>query len=179
MFRRSDTDAEPTPVREIRLVPARILTEGGWLVGKMHVAAEWRLINFINNAPEFFSIADTVIEGRPRVFPLFTLQRAAIQFIVVESDPDKEIDHNARNQIEHPIACLLRNGVLLGRLNVPRGVRLSDFLSRQKGFLLLKEVHFHLQNPWEKRVIDHREPFVLLNSDAVVGISEWTEDPTK
>lgn len=178
MFRRANDDAEPVPTRQIRLVPARVLTQAGWLVGKMHVAAEWRLINFINNVPEFFSIEDVVIEGRPRVFSLFTLQRSAIQFIVVESDPDKEIDGNLRNQIEHPIGCLLRNGVLLGVLSVPRGVRLSDFLSRQKGFLLVKDVHFHLQNPWEKRVIDHREPFVLLNPEAVVGISEWTEDPT-
>lgn len=176
MFKRADTDEKSPAGREIRLVPARILTQAGWIVGKMHVAADWRMLTFINHVPEFFSLADTIIEGRPKVVPLFTLQRSAIQFIVVESPPEKELDASLRNQIEHPVSCLLRNGSLSGIIQVLRGVRLSDHLSRHKGFVMLRDAHFHLRNPWENRVIDHREPLVLLNPEAVIGVSEWTED---
>ena len=109
--------------------------------------------------------------------PLFTLQRSAIQFIVVESPPEKELDAHLRNQIEHPISCLLQNGSLSGVIHVLRGVRLSEHLSRHKGFVMLKDAHFHLRNPWENRVIDHREPLVLLNPQSVVGVSEWIEEP--
>ncbi len=176
MFKRAETGDETPRGHEIRLVPARILTPAGWIVGKMHVAADWRMINFINHVPEFFSLADVIIEGRPKVVPLFTLHRAAIQFIVVERPPEKELDAGLRNQIEHPVSCLLQNGSLSGVISVLRGVRLSDHLSRHKGFVMLKDAHFHLRNPWENRVIDHREPLVLLNPQAVVGVSESAED---
>ncbi len=175
MFRKKDSELEE-PVqetRDVRLVPARIFTQAGWIVGKLHVASEWRMINFINNVPEFFSLADVLLEGRPKVIPLFTLQRSAIQFIVVESEPEKEVDPGMRNQIEHPVSCLLVNGVLHGVISVIRGVRLSDHLSRLKGFVMVKDVRFQLRNPWEKRVIDHEESLVLLNPQAVVGVSEW------
>jgi hypothetical protein len=176
MFKHAETGGEAPRGREVRLVAARILTPAGWIVGKMHVAADWRMINFMNNVPDFFSLADVIIEGRPKVVPLFSLHRAAIQFVVVETQPEKELDAGLRNQVEHPISCLLQNGSLSGVISVLRGVRLSDHLSRQKGFVILKDAHFHLRNPWENRVIDHREPLVLLNPQAVVGVSEWSED---
>lgn len=174
VFRRQEKDEVVPATRDIRLVPARVFTQAGWIIGKLHVAAEWRMLNFINNVPEFFSLADVLLEGRPKVIPLFTLQRDAIQFIVVETDLGKEIDPTMRNQIEHAISCLLVNGVLHGVISVLRGVRLSDHLSRQEGFVLVKDVRFQLRNPWEKRMIDHEEPLVLLNPQAVVGVSEWS-----
>ena len=174
MFRRQEEDGPAQATRKIRLVPARIFTQAGWIIGKLHVAAEWRMINFINNVPEFFSLADVILEGRPKVIPLFTLQRAAIQFIVVETPLEKEIDPGMRNQIEHAVSCLLVNGVLHGVISVLQGVRLSDHLSRQEGFVMVKDVRFQLRNPWEKRMIDHEEPLVLLNPQAVVGVSEWS-----
>lgn len=174
MLRRQDEDEKVQASRDIRQVPARIFTQAGWIVGKMHVAAEWRMINFINNVPEFFSLADVILEGRPKVLSLFTLQRSAILFIVVETEPEKEINAaGGRNLIEHPISCLLANGVLHGIISAPQGIRLSDFLSRQKGFIQVKDVRFQIRNPWEKRMIDHEEPLVLLNPDTVVGVSEW------
>jgi len=176
VFRRPDSEEDAGSARKIRLVPTRIFTQAGWIVGKLHVAAEWRMINFINNMPEFFSLADVILEGRPKLIPLFTLQRSTIQFVVVEVEPEKEVDTSTRNQVDHPVSCLLQNGVLHGVVSVLRGVRLSDHLSRQKGFVLVKEAHFQLRNPWEKRVIDHREPLVLLNPHAVVGVSEWAQE---
>ncbi len=176
MLRRRETDDDALlPGREVRLVPTRILTAAGWIVGKLHVASEWRMISYLNNAPEFFTLADVVLEGRPKVLPLFTLQRSAIVFIVVETDEDRMTDTPVRNGIEHAVSCLLQNGSLYGRLDVARGVRLSDFLSRAKGFVLLRDAHFQLRNPWDERSIDHREPVVLLNPHAVIGVSESAE----
>ncbi len=173
MLRRQEADEKVQASRDIRLVPARIFTQAGWIVGKMHVAAEWRMINFINNVPDFFSLADVILEGRPKVLSLFTMQRSAILFIVVETEVEKELGAGGRNLIEHPISCLLANGVLHGIISAPQGIRLSDYLSRQDGFIQVKDVRFQIRNPWEKRMIDHEEPLVLLNPDSVVGVSEW------
>lgn len=177
VLRRRDTDDDaPIPGRAIRVVPTRILTSAGWIVGKLHVASEWRMISYLNSAPEFFMIADVVIEGRAKVLPLFTLQRSAIVFIVVETEEDRATDMPVRNGVEHSVSCLMRNGSLDGRLDVTRGVRLSDFLSKARGFVLLRDAHFQLRNPWDTRTIDHREPVVLLNPNAVIGVSESVAD---
>jgi hypothetical protein len=169
--RESDDDA-PVPGREVRLVPVRILTTAGWIVGKLHVAAEWRMISYINHVPEFFTLADVILEGRAQVLPLFTLQRSAIQFVVVETEEDRQLDLPPRNQVTHMVSCLMQNGALHGRVDITRGVRLSDFLSRAKGFVLLRDAHYHVRNPWDERTIEHREPVVLLNPHVVIGVSE-------
>ena len=87
-----------------------------------------------------------------------------------------ESENGPRNLVEHPVSCLLENGTLYGRVNIMKGVRLSDYLSRRKGFVLVRDCHFRLQNPWEDRGIDHRELAVLLNPEAVIGVSESAED---
>jgi hypothetical protein len=177
LLRRRETQEDgPAGGIEIRLVPARIFTPAGWIVGKLHVAREWRMISYINRAPEFFSLADVILEGRPRVVPLFTLQRSAIEFIVVETEEDRAMDNAPRDQIEHAVSCLLQNGTLYGRIEIIRGVRLSDFLSKARGFVLVRDAHFQLRNPWDPRTIDHREPVVLLNPSAVIGVSESAQD---
>ena len=174
--RRQETNDAPVQGLKVRQVPARILTPAGWIVGKLHVANEWRMINYINNAPDFFTLEDVVVEGRPRVLPLFTLQRSAIEFIVVETEEDRKSDMPQRERIVHPIWCLLQNGLLHGKIEIIPGVRLSEFLSRSKNFLLLNEVHFILNSPRDERTIDHKEPVVLLNPAAVIGVTEFLEE---
>ena len=165
-----------SPGLEVRLVPARVLTEAGWLVGKLHVARAWRMIDYINHAPEFIALADVVLEGRPKVLPLFTLRRSAISFIVVETEQDRQMDLPARDFVVHPCAWLMPNGSLYGRIEVARGIRLSDYLSKARGFILVQDVHFQLRNVWDKRIIDHRESAVLLNPHAPIGVAEYPEE---
>lgn len=160
----------------VKQVPARILTLAGWIVGKIHVAEDWRMVDFLDHAQDFFALADVILEGRPKVIPLFTLQRSAILFIVVETDEELGPAMAARNQVNHSVSCLLENGTLFGRIEITQGVRLSDYLSRHSGFVLVRDCHFHLQNPWEDRAIDHRETAVLLNPQAVIGVSEAAHD---
>ncbi len=171
-------EVESDAVREasVDLVPVRIFTPAGWIVGKLHIGAERSMVDFLDHTQEFISLADTILEGRPKVIPLFTLHRSAILFLVAETEEDVESGMRPRNLVEHPVSCLLANGTLYGRVNITRGVRLSDYLSRQKGFVLVRDCHFRLQNPWEDRGLDHREPAVLLNPEAVIGVSESAED---
>ena len=176
MLRKREVEIESPERTAVELVPVRIFTPAGWIVGKLHLSGEWRMVDFLDHTQEFISLADAILEGRPKVIPLFTLQRSAILFIVVESVEGLESDKGPRNLVEHPVSCLLENGTLYGRVKILKGVRLSDYLSRHKGFVLVRDCHFRLQNPWEDGGIDHREPAVLLNPQAVIGVSEWAED---
>ncbi len=177
MFRRPVVPNDAiSPGLEVRLVPARILTQTGWIVGKLHVAENWRMIDYLNHAPEFFSLADVVLEGRPKVLPLFTLRRAAITFIVVETEEDRTMDLPARDYVVHQVAWLMQNGSLYGKIEIARSIRLSDYLSKARAFVMVRDAHFQLRNPWDKRVIDHREKVVLLNPHAAIGAAEYPEE---
>ena len=172
--RKAELEAPQAPA--VSLIPARIFTSAGWIIGKLHVGAELSMVDFLNHTQEFFSLADVILEDRPKVIPLFTLRRSAIMFLVVETNEGLEPALHPRNLVEHAISCLLQNGILYGRVNIMQGVRLSDHLSRKSGFVLVRDCHFRLQNPWEDRIIDHREPAVLLNPQAVIGVSEFAKD---
>ena len=176
MPRNREVETEALGRAEVELVPARILTPAGWIVGKLHVQADSRIVDFLDRTPEFFSLVDVILEGRPKVVPLFTLQRSAILFLIAETENSLESDRKPRQLVEHPISCLLENGMLYGRVKIITGVRLSEYLSRHKGFVLVRDCHFRLRNPWEDRIIDHREPAVLLNPEAVIGVSEAARD---
>lgn len=176
MLRKREVNMEASGRAGVNLIPVRIFTPAGWIVGKLHVGAERSMVDFLDHTQEFFSLADVVLEGRPKVIPLFTLQRSAILFLVLETEEGLEPTLLPRNLVEHTISCLLANGTLYGRVNITRGVRLSDYLSRKRGFVLVRECHFRLQNPWEERAIDHRESAVLLNPQAVIGVSESAKD---
>lgn len=172
MPRKRKVEIEAPESAAVNLVPVRIFTSAGWIIGKMHVGAGLSIVDFLNHTQDFFSLADVVLEGRPKVIPLFTLQRSAIMFLVLETDEGLEPALHPRNLVEHAISCLLESGTLYGKVNIMQGVRLSDHLSRRGGFVLVRDCHFRLQNPWEDRAIDHREPAVLLNPQAVIGVSE-------
>ena len=176
MFRRHHVEEEQIPESSVKLVPARVYTSSGWIVGKLHASADWSLANFLDHSPEFISLADTTLEGRPKVIPLFTLHRSAILFLVVETEEALESDKDPRNLLEHTVSFLLGNGTLYGRISVMKGVRLSVYLSRKSGFILVRDCHFRLQNPWEEQTFDHHEASVFLNPQAVVGVSESAED---
>ena len=176
MPRKREAEIEAPEATAIHLIPARIFTPAGWIVGKLHVGGERSMVDFLDHSQEFFSLADVVLEGRPKVIPLFTLQRSAILFLIVETEEGLEPALLPRNLVEHAISCLLANGTLYGRVKITRGLRLSDYLSRKSGFVLVRDCHFRLQNPWEERTIDHRESSVLLNPQAVIGVSESAED---
>lgn len=176
MMRKRESEIEAPDPAAVNLMPVRIFTQAGWIIGKLHVGAERSMVDFLDQTQEFFSLADVVLEGRPKVIPLFTLQRSAILFLVTETEEGLEPALLPRNLVEHAISCLLAHGTLYGRVNILKGVRLSDYLSRNSGFVLVRDCHFRLQNPWEDRAIDHREAAVLLNPQAVIGVSESAKD---
>lgn len=158
--------------RQFDLVPVRILTPTGWITGKLHVNSGWGVADYLEHTQEFFSLADVQLEGRLNTIPVFTLKRSAILFLVVEGDARFESHANHQNDVVHQITCLLTHGILHGRLSIMKGVRLSDYLSRHEGFVLVKDAHFRLKSSHEEREMDHREPAVLLNPQSVIGVSE-------
>jgi len=167
---------EGTLERKMRAVPVRILTSAGWIVGKLHVYEGWQLIKYINHAQAFITLEDVILEGRPKVLPLFTLHRSAVQFVVVETDEDLAEPGQSQKLVEHPVACLLEYGTLRGRTHIMRGVRLADYLSKNDGFILVHDAHYHLKNPWEDRAVEHEESAVLLNPKAVIGMSDFVQE---
>ncbi|PCJ66175.1 MAG: hypothetical protein COA73_01635 [Candidatus Hydrogenedentota bacterium] len=165
----------PAQSKPYLAVPVQVLTSAGWIVGKLHIQKGWNIVNVLEHSTDFLTMTDVILEGRPKVIPLFTLRRDAILFMKVEIRVSPPALQGPRHRVEHSVSFVLHNGSLYGKIEIPTGVRLSTYLSRHKGFLIMQDCHYRIHNPWEKRVIDHTENQLLVNPDAVIGASEAAE----
>jgi hypothetical protein len=173
--RKEDPDA-PAKSRPFIAVPVQVFTPSGWIVGKVHIQQGWNILTVLEHSSEYITMTDVILEGRPKVIPLFTLRKHAILFMKVETHVNSPALQGPRNRVEHSVSFVLHNGSIYGKVELPMGVRLSDFLSRHKGFILMQDCHYRIHNPWEKRVLDHTEGQILVNPDAVIGASEAAQD---
>lgn len=157
---------------EAALTPVRVLTDSCWLVGKLVAPAQLSFADYLDRAPEFLSLTDVILEGRPKTLPLFALHRDAIVFMLIETDQPLVSSKTPKDSVEHAISCLIAQGSLVGTMRILRGVRLSDYLSKNTGFVVVEDCHYRIRDPWSREVLDHRERAILLNTQAVIGISE-------
>ena len=176
MLKRKSKDDAPVTTAEFDAVPVQVFSKSGWIIGKVHIQSGWNLMSLFENSKEYISLTEVILEGRPKVIPVFTLHRSAILFLKPERELNQSHVADSRNRVVHPVSFLLTNGSLYGMAEVTKGVRLAAYLSRQTGFLLVQNCHYRLHNPWERRILDHTEPVLLLNPSAIIGFSEWVKD---
>ncbi len=176
MRKRVEDPNAPARSKPFIAVPVQVFTPSGWIVGKVHIQQGWNILNVLEHSADYITMTDVILEGRPKVIPLFTLRRHAILFMKVEIRVAPPALQGARSRVEHAVSFLLQNGSLYGKIEIPTGVRLSNFLSRHKGFIIMQDCHYRIHNPWEKRILDHTEDQLLVNPDAVIGASEAAQD---
>ena len=178
--RRDDTQGAPedtaSPAQRaqttMRRVTVNALSDAGWVTGSLHVPLQVRLIDYMNRAPDFLSLTDVFMEAHTQGIPFFALQRHAIVFLIVEGQEEPQSVEDTGIVEEHLISCLLVMGSLVGKVMVKPGVRLSDALAKRKKFMPVTECTYRLRVPRTKDITEEYRPFVLLNCDKIVGLSE-------
>jgi hypothetical protein len=162
--------------KQYESIAVRVFTKSGWILGNVTIPSNRNFLSVFENSEEYITMTDVLLEGRPQVIPIFSLQRSAVIFLKPEADVNRSVGLESRNRVIHPVSFLLVNGSVYGNIEISKGVRLSKHLSQHRGFLLVKNCHFRLHNPWEDRTIDHKEPTLLLNPSNIIGVSEWAKD---
>jgi hypothetical protein len=150
-----------------RTIPARILTPAGWIAGTFHVAKLHSFADFLAASTAFYTLTEVVLPTLKSPAPFVGLRRSAARLILPLSDEAQLLLAPQPPDLEAKrVYCLLEAGFLAGTLAVKQRLRLSDHLSIQSGFMLLRDCALgEAKTP---------APLAFVNAQAIVGIGEVT-----
>jgi hypothetical protein len=144
-------------------VTARVYTGAGWLEGTFHLA---RLRTF----PEYLSHhtwypVTNVVMARVGTMPFLALTQQEALLVA----PTPVMPHLVNDELVPTKATLLfPGGAIDGTLDVPAGLRLSDFVARTVGFLPARDANVRV---WTDPGAQFFES-VLVNPARLVGVTE-------
>ena len=125
---------------------------------------------YLNHPHDFFKLKDVVLPGLDKQIPFFALQRDSVMLILVE--PGEGILSAADRRRPADISCAFNGGVISGTLNLPQGVRVSDFLLQKQNFFHLTNCSMFMRAAGGKSEVSHDLPVVVVNTRRVIGVSE-------
>lgn len=160
----------PAPL--FRQLQAELLCGLGWVYGTLHIAAHQTLDEFLALSGPLLKLTHVRVPHEPDVLGFLALRRDGISVIALPLGGP--VGHPARYGRTSPrqIACLMGDGMIRGTVEVPVGMRLSDFLRLDGPFLpvrhgLLTPYGATLNSPQAKAL-----EVALVNLDHVAGVSE-------
>lgn len=163
----SATAYSPPPQREI---PAEILSTAGWIRGNFMLPGMRIFSEYLNHPHDFFKLKSVVLPGLENQIPFFALHRDSVIFVVVK--PDNGILAPTERKRPADVSCAFVGGVISGTLNLPAGVRVSDFLHQKQNFFHLTDCTVFLRSPAGANEIRRDIPVVIINTRRVIGVSE-------
>lgn len=155
---------------EQRAVQLRAVTTAGLVEGTLHVARSHLLVEAVDHGHDFMSLTDVHVRDAPQRIPFFALRRSETLALAPSADTDIDDVANRRaSLVDHDVMCLLPMGSISGKLSILRDTRVSDFLSAQRGFIVLRDCRAWLSSTG---FADERPRVLLVNAARVAGITE-------
>lgn len=155
-----------------RHVSMTFLTTAGWISGTLHVPPTSRLVDFLDHCRDFVPLTSARVEAREDVLEFFALRRRAIVAAIPPAEESLASAQATQRTEDHGVWCLLPWGSAQGRLDVPASTRISDYLAKHAGWLVLRSARLHLRDPWSLQPIDRDDAAVLVGPEHVVGATE-------
>ncbi len=153
-----------------RVVDCTILTTAGFITASTHVLERGLVLEQLDSVDEFYKLTNASIVGVDTTVEFLALQRDSVVFWVPKAEADEMLQAPISPSQQDRVHVLFRGGVITGDLEWREGLRLSDFVTKQTGYLLLRDCKITMGHtaPREARA-------VIMNVNQIVGIS--TEDP--
>lgn len=167
-FGRRKEEELPDERRETRV---RALTPSGWITGNLFVPGLIRLVDFIDNE-KILRLTEVQIEGDPQAREFLALRRDSVILLIVEGNENLEAVETVGHQDEHRVTCWINCGAVQGVLLLRLGTRLSDYLARHEGLVVVRECRYRIRNPMTMKVEEDEAWAILLNPEAVVAVTE-------
>ncbi len=155
-----------------RQLEAQIYTTAGWLSGTFHFPKMSKLLEALNKEPEFYRLTDVrFLAKKDLLLEFFALQRRSTVLVV---PPEGESGLYLKQEETRPIRvyCLFDGGFVEGRLRLRKGVRVSDYLPKHDGFVLLQNCKLKLGDITGDFFVEEEHEAVFVNAGRIVGVSE-------
>lgn len=144
-------------------VTARVFTGAGWLEGTFHLAKLHALPDYL--AHHTWYPLTNVVMSRVGTMPFLALTRQEALLVA----PTHVQPHLVTDELTPTTATLLfPGGSVDGTLDVPAGMRLSDFVARAAGFLPVRDANVRVWADAGAQFFDR----VLINPSRLVGVTE-------
>lgn len=157
----------PPPQREVE---GNIFSTAGWIRGRFMMPAMRIFTEYLNHPHDFFKLRSVMLPGLEKEIEFFALQRDSVIFISVT--PGEGVFAPAERKRPADISCAFNGGVVSGTLNLPQGVRVSDFLIQKQNFFHLTDCTGFLRGAGGKSEVMRDLPLVIVNTRRVIGVSE-------
>jgi hypothetical protein len=160
------------PIPLFRQVPAEMLCTLGWVYGTLHIPAHQALDEFFALSGRSLRLTHVRVPCEPEPLSFLALRREGVSVIAPSTGGPIVSPRRPGPTSPRQIACLLGDGMLRGTVEVPTGLRLSDFLRLEGPFLavrhgLLAPYGETLHSPGAKAL-----DVALVNLDHVAGVSD-------
>ncbi len=151
-----------------------ICTASGWIRGVLHVPVVKGLQSFLNGNEEVLKLTDVTLPGSWHPHPFMVFNKRAV-WMLVPTKPSEVVRSEAPAvpRERRLVTCLLGQGSLCGRLELPESLRTSDYLLRSPGFIELFSCHLG-PSPYDnpRDTFGEALPLVLINARELIGITE-------
>lgn len=150
-----------------RAIGALILSLSRWIRGRFHLPKLHAFEEHLARGRTFFSL--TNVSLGPGASLEFLALRASTAHIVVPEAPERELLLAAvPGTVPRDVTCYLEHVAVHGTIELLPGVRTSDFLAHQQGFITLRACRLvpALQGKVEPL------PVVFVNGHAIVAVAE-------
>ena len=132
-------------------------------------------VDQLDSASEFFRLTDVSFIGKERTMPFFALQKAATTIVIPPGKEGNLVRQVHEDQKAHRVHCIFDRGVVSGDLVIRSNIRVSDYLVKQQGFILLRRCRLRLGDLQDEFFMEETHPSIMVNAPRVFGFSE--EDP--
>ena len=156
-----------------RTVTVRILTDAGWLTGAISTPPKRTLADSLTQAPTMLSLVDVWLPGQDFNLPYFAVRSHSVHLILMEqSEGLQEISRTFVRATPQEVVVLVGNSIVSGVAMVPQNLRVSDYFTRQRGFVSLTTATLRARDPGGRQAVVRKCPEILVNAERMVGVAE-------
>ena len=156
-----------------RAVPVRVFTDAGWLSGALTAPPKRSLADSLSQAPTMLSMLDAFLPDYDVSLPYFALRAHAVHMILLEQAEElHEASGTFVRAIPKDVVVLIGNATVSGTAMVPQNLRVSDYFTRQRGFVSLTKATLRIREGNGRQAMVHQCSEILVNSERMVGVAE-------
>lgn len=153
-----------------REVPALVLSVSRWLRATFHLPQRHAFDDHLGKGRSFYPLTDVAFTA-DSTLPFLALRASAVHVVVPEVAEKALLLSSPAGAKPREVSCYLENLAVHGKLELLPGVRTSDFLAHQEGFITLRTCRIVPAVPGFAEPV----PVLFLNALAVVGVTEEGE----
>jgi hypothetical protein len=150
-----------------RAVGAFILSLDHWIRATFHLSKLHAFEEHLARSRTFFSLTNVVL-GRGAVLEFLALRASAAHLVVPEVAERELRLQPAGGTRPRDVSCYLEHVAVHGALELLPGVRTSDFLAHQSGFIMLRACRIVPELAGRPEPI----PVVFVNAGAILALAE-------